>query len=97
MTDGDRLIFRAARAHLIEFGWSRRLGKGPRGSTCIYVALEKSHDKVSKRFPEIAWTPFRWRELLGIEPSIVKWNDAPGRIQDEVIALFDSVLSEAAP
>jgi hypothetical protein len=88
-------IMRAGKALIEDRGWGRGDGaNSPRGCYCVLTAIagdEKVYHYDAVRFFERA---------NGIGPtesgiSVIGWNDAPGRTQEEVLAAFDKAITLA--
>lgn len=80
-------------------GWCQDRGRDAGGKTCAGIALANA------RAGTEAWTLFersidppsspRQTHDLRDHTFIVKWNDAPGRTQAEVLAAFDRAIEMA--
>lgn len=88
-------ILRAGKARIEDRGWGRGDGcSPPRGCYCVLTAI--GGDEGDFHYGAIRL----FERANGIGPtesgiSVIGWNDAPGRTQEEVLAAFDKAITLA--
>lgn len=90
MRDRVHELLLAARNRLARSGWVQHRMMGDHGEHCLLGALEWARGCLGWDFePVCAAHTLIWARIG--EP--VAWNDAPGRVQSDVIALLDQLIA----
>lgn len=82
---------------LVAENWGQGNGlNDPKGCHCIYTAVYDVSGGVDSRFRSPALRTLCRSANLPPDGEIWDWNDAPGRTQSEVLALFDKAIASLA-
>jgi hypothetical protein len=89
-TDITKVLIKA-RDYLVEHGWCQGAMENRSGQVCIFGAVYIVGEFNSSVDPTFSRVMFALKNIT--KDSAQRWNDEPGRTQEEVVSLFDQAIA----